>query len=564
MNESLATGRSTVKSELGLLIGILCGLAVIVGFFYWWGSGDRLFYQRKSEILLDQLTRVTNARQGQTGMALFVSYSKEADTTGRLLEGQLDPETWLQVAQQRATAICTLVAMGDQNRSGDLVELCAKLNQNADPRAREIGSAAQCSLDFERQYVLCMHRMIVEEIVEAASAEDCGDVGKQIVNRIRQQQQTDWRLATVARELLDLGKSLPAGNQLSPNLPRYVSQLIDIEETFEKRATVPTYADWIQQVEGLVAQYPENEMICRTLADNYDRLNRLRCYVEAEQLLDSALNKYRDQGISEPGSFVSELVDRESASQVQLNRWKALVQSNPEDSISLADTMIQSARELQANRRISKGIVERYIDVVEEMERSQQYEAISKIRDELTAILANNKEGSERFQSYCAASSKRSALVGKPFVLPSGLASQTPLDPQVFRDHVTAVVFWGADAASLDVLAQLEHLYIQHKGAGFGLIAINVDKDLELVRTMIAEQEPEWTVIVASGPDATGNNPLAVEYGIHQTPYLILVDSAGLVVDVALSVHDLWDRATALRPSLKTVAVPRQRGPAGR
>lgn len=558
-----AAKSTNVKSEMRLLLGIVIGLAAIAGFFYWWGNNDQGFAERKAALLLNQLTRVTDERPSQTGMSLFVSYCKEADTTARLLDSALDPETYLQVARQRVNAMCTLVSMGAVDRAPELADLCTKLKNSGDSRAREIGHCAQCSLDFERQYVLCKHKMIVEEIVKLASDESNGEAGQKLAARIRDHQKKDWKVGVVVPEFKELAEDLPQGNQLTPNLDRYLSQLLDIEDSLENVESLPEFTDWIDQAQGLVAQYPDNVDICRSIVRSYDRLADLQCYDEARQLLDAAMEGYEKSASGGVDGEVEALVDRRAASEIQLDRWKDLVHNNPDSAAKLIEPMVEGAQQLQSQQLVSKGIVDRYIEVVDALEQTQQYDTLSKVRESLLPVFASNAIVADRFQNYCAASSKRAALVGKPFALPSQLAAGAEMDADIFKDRVTAVVFWAADdPVSFEMLQKLDRLYTEHKDVGFSLLAINIDQDLTLVRTMLQQQVPEWGVVVATGPDATGNNPLAVEYGIHTAPYLILVDTQGMVVDVALTVRDMWDRASELLPDLKTEAAPRRRGPA--
>ena len=153
-------------------------------------------------------------------------------------------------------------------------------------------------------------------------------------------------------------------------------------------------------------------------------------------------------------------------------------------------------------------------------------------------------------------------MVGQPFSFPPADIVEQQLDPSVFQDKVTAVAFFAADElASIDVLQKLDQIFNRHNATGFGMIAINIDPNLDLVHTMLSAQVPSWSVVVAKNADASGKNPLAVKYGILKAPYVILVDSQGLVVDVGLDVRDMWIRAMELNPSLKTIAAPRRMGP---
>jgi hypothetical protein len=537
------------KSEWFFTLGVVVALAAIAGFFYWWGGRDREFNQRKAALFFDQLSRVTDARKNQSGVELFVSYSKEADTTERLLDSDLDHDQWLKVAQQRAEAICKLVSMGDTARAPDLVALCDELAKYGDPRAVEIGQCAKCALDFETQYLVCKHKRLIAEMIELATDPASGEPGKVLADAILEHQETDWRMSKFTPTVQELAKALPRGNPLSRRLETFLGQLIDIEYAMDEGAKPQEFQEWLTNIQDLVSQYPTNTEVCQAILDRHDRLTQLDCFDEAKQLLEVAITAYSDT-VPPDSQNGAEFVDRRSASEIELDQWKSRVRDNPAESESVVQPIVDGAKDLEQRQLNSPGIVERFIDVADLMEQSQQYESLSKFRDQLAVVFAKNGSAAARFESYCAASSKRAALVGKPFSLPSAIAAGRTIDPAIFHERATAVVFWSStDPASIDMVSQLDHLFMRHKERGFGLIGINVDVDLDAVRAQV-DQQVEWTLVIAAGLDGTGNNPLAVEYGIETTPYLILVDSDGNVVDVALSVHDMWERAGKVMPSL--------------
>lgn len=549
-------------SEVVLLVGVIIGLACVGGFFWLLGKRDNGFAERKQQVLFDQLTRITDTRSGKTGLELYASYSKEAQTTGRLLTSGLEKEEWLRVSDQHASSLLALVSMGAIDQMPTLVRLNERLKGDADPRAREIGDRSQWLLDFERQYALCRHREIVGEIVKSADAEANGEPGNKLAERIRASQATDWRITRNLSELKDLLDDLPRDNSLKSTFDRFLGQLIEIETTFEGEKHVPKFAEWVEETGKLIERYPDNAKIADSIVKIYDRLSELRCYPEAEQLLTTAMVKYGSNVAPEVQASLVQLTDRQSAAEIQLDRWTSLIRTNPDDSPELVSPMIEGARKLQADKKVTRGIVERYIDVLDALEDSQQYESLSKARTELLPIFTSHDHAGQHFASYCAANSKRAALVGKPFVLPTNLAVGGDLDPSLFKDKMTAVVFWTADQQrSFEMLGQLDQLFTEHKGAGFHLLAINVDPDPSPIRAALTSL-PEWSLIIASGPDATGANPLAVEYGIHSTPYLVLVDTEGVVMAVSLTVREMWDLATEKMPSLSVNERQRRSGPA--
>ncbi len=554
-----STTKPTVQSELLTLLMIAIGLATIAGVFYWWGSNDRGFGQRKAALLIDQLTEISKNRPNQTGLAVFASLTQEAETTRRLLDCPLDQATWLKFAQQHCIAICTLISLGDVECATNFADLCQKLSGSSDPRVRELAEHSQCALEFEKQYLICKHNRMVDELLSLAAQIENGEAGGKIADRIRDDQTTNWRIADTLSEIYSMAMDLPAGNTLAPRLGTLTGQMVAIETQVVENSTGKSFDLWLQQTEQLVASYPQNLEVCRKIAKNYDRLADLRCYDEANQLLEATLNRYEAKPDPDLKPHVGQLVDRRSAAQIDLHKWRDLILENPSESAKVIEPLAQGARQLKEQQLVSDGVLNRFLEITRELEHKQQYESLSKVRDSLVEILGIDVAVGQRVKNYCAASSKRAALVGQPFVLPSAIAVTQPLDPAILKDHVTAVVFFSVNnQSSLDFLRKLNQIADRHNEAGFKLLAINVDRELATARMLQSDPSITFPVVVAAGLDGTGSNPLAVEYGIEQTPYLILVNQQGNVVDIALSVSAMWSRATELLPDLKPKPGPRR------
>jgi hypothetical protein len=216
-----------------------------------------------------------------SGLDLFFSYSQEADTTGKLMEVGLEPEQRLQVARQRAQAICTLVSMGEMARAPELASMCAELAKSDDPRAHELSLTAQCALDFEKQFLFCKHRSLVERMLALAEDPASGEAGKKFANRLREHQTTDWRLTSITIELRELATALPEGNPLTPHLDSLWSKVSEVETMLENETSAPPYQNWVAQAQYLVTQYPDNGSICRGILDRHQRLTDLQFYEEA-------------------------------------------------------------------------------------------------------------------------------------------------------------------------------------------------------------------------------------------------------------------------------------------
>lgn len=548
--------KPTMLSEFVTLLSIAGGVAAVAGVLYWWGSRDAAFERRKSALLQDQLSKLVADRNSQSGMQLFVSYTQEAETTRRLLDCSLDKATWLRIAQQHTNAICKLVSMGNVACAAELTGWCDTIQADADPQKRALVQSAECALEFERQYLFCKQKMLVLDLLELADHETCGDIGKKIAALIRQHQKSDWRITVLVPKLQQLGNQLPQGSKLAPRLSWLISKIVEVESAVPVDLPYSPFDAWIRQAQLLVANDPQNVDICRGIIQHHDRLAELRCFDEAQQLLDVALNTYRSETKPDLKPHVDQLIDRAAVAQIGLDRWNDLVQKDPTQSAQIIEPFKTGAQQLSDQRLVSPGVMSRFVELSSALEHKQQYESLSKFRSAMLENVTTDSATQKRLKTYCAASSKRVALVGHPFVLPHGMAVAQPLDPGLLKDRVTAVLFWSShDSNLLSQLRHLDKLYTTHHQSGFGFLAINTDTDLEQAQFIVSQATPTWPIAVAAGLDATGSNPLAVEYGIEQTPYLILVDQQGIVVDVALSTRDMWSRATELQPRLKSQSV---------
>jgi hypothetical protein len=342
-----------------------------------------------------------------------------------------------------------------------------------------------------------------------------------------------------------------------------MSHLIEVESLLTTESDQPKFDGWVVGAQDLVKQYPTSGEICRVMLDRHDRLTRAECYEEAKQLLEAVITSYGEH-VPPDGRDGAEFADRYAVSEIQLDRWPTMIRDNPTGSAALVEPILVGARKLEQEQRVTHDVVDQFIGVAEMMEYTHQYESLNKMRDELAKIFTSDTDPSQRFQEYCSASSRRVASVGKAFSLPSPIAIGQAIDPAIFENRVTAVVFWSAaDPGSIETMEKLDVLYTSNKKKPFRVMAINVDRDLDRARALIAKQTVDWTLIVASGLDATGSNPLAVEYGIRATPYMLLVDGKGIVVGTGLDLRELWTRAQKLVPEL-TLPDSRGQGRRGR
>jgi hypothetical protein len=549
-----------MRTELANVLLIVFGVA----FLWWaldrWGRYDPAFEARRIALLTNRLAQVVAHQETQLGMGLFALASQEANLTRRLLDCALDEADRPRIARQHCAAVCRLVSMGEIARADDLKGVCQALGQSPRAELREVAAVAECELAFEWQYQLRKHDQLIQAIAQVAAEQANGDVGRQLAERLMEHRQTQWRAVALVPEIKALGAQLPQGNSLGPKLPFLLSRLIEIESAIPETVQVQEFGQWLARTEQLMAEYPRNSDFCGGIVACCDRLSDLGCFDESARLIDAALSGY--QGSDHPAiqAHLVELKDRHSAAQIGVDRWKRLVRESPEQAEAMVEKVRLGTQRLVDEQRLTDGVVDRLLDLSRAIENEQQYGLWSDLGESLLKTVPADSAARDRVADFCAASSRRAALVGQPFQLPSDPAVAESVDAKMFRDRITAVVFWSArDRESMGVLLRLDELYRARSESGFGMLAINVDRDLAAARRVVSQAVQPWPVVIAAGLDGTGQNPLAVAYGIQQTPYLVLVDATGKVADVALPADEIWDRAVALMPSLKPTA--RRGGP---
>ena len=70
----------------------------------------------------------------------------------------------------------------------------------------------------------------------------------------------------------------------------------------------------------------------------------------------------------------------------------------------------------------------------------------------------------------------------------------------------------------------------QYHDAGFDVIAVSVDQDLNALQDFVAEEKPPWTVVADNHP--RNKKSMAARYGIRGIPAFILVGTDGKVATV--------------------------------
>ncbi|HEY3413927.1 MAG TPA: redoxin family protein [Armatimonadota bacterium] len=108
-----------------------------------------------------------------------------------------------------------------------------------------------------------------------------------------------------------------------------------------------------------------------------------------------------------------------------------------------------------------------------------------------------------------------------------------PVSPQQYRGKVLLLQFTtGNDQATMDDLGFNWTTYQLHNAEGFDMLSIYLDSDSAAYTAINDELKIGWRQIFDA---STANAAIAEKYGVGETPYTVLIDSAGRVV--AQNIH---------------------------
>lgn len=123
------------------------------------------------------------------------------------------------------------------------------------------------------------------------------------------------------------------------------------------------------------------------------------------------------------------------------------------------------------------------------------------------------------------------AMVGKPFDLSGYTLGGRPFDLSEFEGKVILVDFWATWCAPCRAeMPNIKANWDKYHQAGFEVVAVSVDKNLNELNQYVAEQNPPWVVIADHHPKT--RRTAGDQHGIRSYPSFILVGRDGKVAAV--------------------------------
>lgn len=159
-------------------------------------------------------------------------------------------------------------------------------------------------------------------------------------------------------------------------------------------------------------------------------------------------------------------------------------------------------------------------------------------------LLASNFPDKKAFADKAQGALRRMDLEGKPFELSASTLDGRPYNIGQSRGRVVVVYYWASwSPACVGDFARLKLMLNTYGAKGLDLVCVNLDNAPPLAGT---SQDTPGIQLVQAGTPGGLDGPLATQYGIPVTPYMVLVGRDGKVVNRNLQTATLEDELKKL------------------
>ncbi|MCY2993600.1 MAG: redoxin family protein [Planctomycetota bacterium] len=204
------------------------------------------------------------------------------------------------------------------------------------------------------------------------------------------------------------------------------------------------------------------------------------------------------------------------------------------------------------------------------IEMARQYETAAQAYALVEATFKNSpdKKLADEATASAERGRRRAALVGQPFTVTGVQLDGTPFDWSRYRGKVVLVNFWATSSeACLAEISNLHRVFTRYHDKGFEVVGVCLDQDPKAVEQFLEPQPLPWPMVLGADPAARGLKlPLAVQCGIDDIPFMVLVDPSGKVKEIHVRGAELDRQLAALLgpvgPEAKTLPAQPDRSPA--
>ncbi|GGH61543.1 putative Zn-dependent peptidase/thiol-disulfide isomerase/thioredoxin [Filimonas zeae] len=172
------------------------------------------------------------------------------------------------------------------------------------------------------------------------------------------------------------------------------------------------------------------------------------------------------------------------------------------------------------------------------------YETDRELIDEVTAVLLTKHPDNKAVQWYVQEARRLRKGAPAPdftYITPTG--AKTTLQQQLRKAKYTLVDFWGTYCIPCrEGIPGIKKLYEAYRSKGLGILAISLDDKDDLWKKSLKEEAMPW----AQGRVEDRGRGLMKQFRFSGIPYLGVFDSAGKIVALAMSHHELEETFKAL------------------